>query len=395
MTRAATAVHRWSHGSLLHDVSTSSVRSHRQLDAVVVPATRPAQVQRIITFAAYVDVPLVILCSKQARAAVVAARVEATLGARALVVDVPESYELDLPSQATSGDRFFKLSYGRESDLSLKRNLGLLIARLRGWRKILFVDDDIFDIRPQDVSRLAGQLDRYPVAAMSSREYPDNSVVCHAARAAGLPQDVFVSGAVLAVNTQADWLPFFPDVYNEDWFFFAPHAAERKLPKVGEVRQDKYQPYADPTRASREEFGDLLAEGLYAVFEGTPGWTFSEQLRAASSDRYWRRVIEDRAALIENIAENLRRREADGHLVARTAYSALTSLEYAAEQLALIGPADCVGFIDSWQADTRTWLDHLPRTGSCLSDRDALDSLGLTSWHACGYGAALKVAVSV
>ena len=56
---------------------------------------------------------------------------------------VHEGYRLPLPDLRTSDRAFVSVSGGRISDLSVKRNLGLLLARLRGWRKIVFVDDDI------------------------------------------------------------------------------------------------------------------------------------------------------------------------------------------------------------------------------------------------------------
>lgn len=49
----------------------------------------------------------------------------------------------------------------------------------------------------------------------------------------------------------------FPEVYNEDWFFM--HGLE-VLP-AGDANQLAYNPFA-PGRASREEFGDLIAEAL-------------------------------------------------------------------------------------------------------------------------------------
>ena len=86
---------------------------------------------------------------------------------------------------------------------------------------------------------------------MVVREFPDNSVVCHARRLAGLAQDVFVTGAVLGVHCNSLPLSFFPDIYNEDWFFFAKEAAARKLPRVGHARQAEYDPFASPDRARR------------------------------------------------------------------------------------------------------------------------------------------------
>jgi len=42
----------------------------------------------------------------------------------------------------------------------VKRNIGPLLARLHGWRKIVFVDDDI-TLVAQDLVRLGHQLDRH------------------------------------------------------------------------------------------------------------------------------------------------------------------------------------------------------------------------------------------
>ena len=50
---------------------------------------------------------------------------------------------------------------------------------------------------------------------MRVSNFPDNSAVCHAHRGTGGLQDVFVTGAALAVDCQEN-IGFFPDIYNED-----------------------------------------------------------------------------------------------------------------------------------------------------------------------------------
>ena len=105
----------------------------------------------------------------------------------------------------------------RQSDLSAKRNIGLLLARLHGWNKIIFLDDDITLSGTDNLARLAWQLDRSQVAGMIVRNYPDNSVVCHARRDARLPQDVFLTGAVLGVHCNNLPLSFFPEAGSEDF----------------------------------------------------------------------------------------------------------------------------------------------------------------------------------
>jgi hypothetical protein len=141
--------------------------------------------------AARLGISLVVLCSKQTRAEQVAERVSASPGAKALVVEIPKDWSHPKFPTRTSSQMFREANAYRESDLSAKRNIGLLLARLHGWNKIVFVDDDVTLSRTDNVARLAGQLDRYQVAGMILRNYPDNSVVCHARRDAGLPQDVF------------------------------------------------------------------------------------------------------------------------------------------------------------------------------------------------------------
>jgi hypothetical protein len=350
--------------------------------------------QRVITLSAELSVPLVLLCSRQAKAEKIAERVDETFGARALVVEVPDGYRLPYGNHLTSDPKFRELSASRSSDLSVKRNIGLLLARKRGWNKILFVDDDIYSLRRQDVARLTGHLDRHPVAAMASRQFPDNSVVCHARRLAGMGQDVFVSGAVLGVNTQYPDLSFFPDVYNEDWFFFAQHAAGRSLPKIGEVKQDEYEPFADPERAAREEFGDFLAEGLYALFESTPGWEFSEQLAAATRPGHWRLFHEDRLSMIDATAQELYRAQLTaGSVDYPTMLHALKSLSSARERLEAISAEACIEFIERWQEDEVRWQEVAKR-GAALNESDTLDELGLTKWISCGYGADRPLSLS-
>ncbi|MEU4193141.1 hypothetical protein AB0E69_14675 [Kribbella sp. NPDC026611] len=380
--------HGPSHASLLRDVSATNVSPARsKLDAIVVPAGRPASaLQEVITLSANLGVPLVVLCSLQAQVEHVRQRVEDTFGARALVVDVSPGYQLPFRPQTSSGD-FTKASADRSSDLSTKRNIGLLLGRMLGWKKILFVDDDISQFRRAHVEKLSGFLDFRPVASMVSRDFPDNSVVCHARRLAGFKQDVFVSGAALGVNLQDPKLSFFADIYNEDWFFFAKHAAERSLPKIGEVRQAKYRPFADTRRAAREEFGDLLAEGLYALFESTPGWSFKEQLAMVMRENYWQDFKDIRLDTIVETSKALETTQLNASpMDYLTMLDAQESLEEAKKWANLITPGLCVEFIAEWQQDEARWQKFLLDLPLARTANDALAVLDLPEGVSCGYG---------
>jgi hypothetical protein len=359
-----------------------------RLDAVIVPASRPASfLQPAIELSATLGVLLVVLCSKQAKVEQVAQRVARTPGARSLVVLIPEEWSHPAFPTRTARPAFKTANADRVNDLSAKRNLGLLLARLHGWNKIAFVDDDIWLSKTSSVTRLAGQLDKHQVAGMVVRRYYDNSVVCHARRLAGFFQDVFVTGAVLGVQCNNLPLSFFPDIYNEDWFFFAREAAARKLPKVGEAVQVEYDPFATPDRARREEFGDLLAEGLYALFgEEDPDLPFNDQLGGASR-RYWQRFIEARHEVLAQTRTKLGRfatRDADnGHIC-----SALDSLAAAESQLhCSVTPELCVDFLEAWRDDLADWQKFSNGVNNVGRTREAMDFLELKTWMRAEFGA--------
>jgi hypothetical protein len=351
-----------------------------QLDAIVVPASRPATLlEPAINLATRLGVFLVVLCSKQTRADEIAERASTSPGLRALVVEIPKNWgHPDFPAE-TSSEAFRTANAGRASDLSAKRNIGLLLARLHGWNKIAFLDDDITISRLGNVARLAAQLDRHQVAGMIIRKHPDNSVVCHARRDAGLQQDVFLTGAALAVHCNSLPLSFFPDIYNEDWFFFAPQAAGRQLPRVGYAKQPKYDPYASPDRARCEEFGDLLAEGLCALIaDEDSSLPFGEQLRGATT-AYWSRFIEARRQVLTE-TKTLLVGLLDKNGASGRASSAIASLEAAGSQLDKITADLCVNFIIAWREDLGDWQKFSTALNNVGSSLEAMDFLGLRTW---------------
>jgi hypothetical protein len=212
-------------------------------------------------------------------------------------------------------------------------------------------------------------------------------VVCHARRLAGLEQDVFVTGAVLGVHCNSLPLSFFPNIYNEDWFFFAREAAARGLPQVGQAKQNEYDPFAIPDRARDEEFGDLLAEGLYALIgEEDPSVPFDGQLRAATV-AYWSAFIEARRqVLTETMA--LLFRSLDRNEGADYVSSAVASLVAAESQLNTITPDLCMSFIEAWRDDLEDWQQFSSGVNNVGSTGEAMDFLELKTWIQCEFGAA-------
>jgi hypothetical protein len=374
--RSRPAGQRSSHATLIRDFSARPPRSGRvrPLEAIVVPAARKAdKLKTVAELAASAGVLLMVLASRDCSMVEASALVASIPGCRALIVEIPTGFRNDLLNFQTSDPSFADLKAGRNSDLSLKRNLGLLLARLMRWEKIMFLDDDIFGVTLTDLAKIASQLDSHQVTGLISRSFPDNSVVCHAYRLSGRDQDNFVTGAALGVNCGEKPLDFFPDVYNEDWLFFATHAAHGQVISVGEARQQPYKPFADPTRAAMEEFGDLIAEGLYALFN-------DGQSLDAATEAYWDDFIEARKKLIEHLADDL-------YLIpTHEAVQAYESMLHARKQLGSIKAEECVRFITAWRYDRGAFAKtakDIPQVGNFAA---ACEYLGLAKWREAEFG---------
>lgn len=373
MTSDGVPQHRASHKGLLD--SSPQHPGRTGFDAILVPTNRPVRMLRdCIALARDTAIPLIVVCSKRVDKDQVfkAAR---RANVHAFAVDLPLQHANLLAgiSFATSTDEdLLAASSGHTRDLSMKRNLGLVIARMLRWQRLMFLDDDIYKISTEDVGVLAAGLDNHNVSVLIPERYPDNSVACHAHRLGGGKQDTFASGGSMGVRCDRKDLAFFPNIYNEDWFFFSEDAANLKIARVGVSRQRKYDPYKDPQRAVKEEFGDLLAEGLYARLD--------DNRNIAGVDvGYWADFIEIRKEFLSQVAESLTRHPASerDNYKGRQVRAAQVSIGEAQRQLKGIKPELCQKFIELWQADLGKWRRYvakLPRFGSVVS---ALDYLGL------------------
>ena len=341
--------------------------TNTRFDAILVPTYRPvATLRSSIGLARRTKTPLIVMCSRA-----VSQKEVIELATRANV----EAFAFDLPLEnplgidfATSQDQELSAaSFGWKRDLSMKRNIGLVLTRLLGWTRIMFLDDDIYGIAQHDVAALATALEDHSVSALIPKNYPDNSVVCHAHRLGGGHQDVFASAS--GIGVRCDWaeLAFFPNIYNEDWFFFADEAAGHRIAKVGESHQRKYDPYDHPRRARMEEFGDLLAEGLYARLDRNQGiWDVDTD--------YWQDFIKRRMEFHRRVVEELGRVE---DRYKDEAARAISSILAAQDQLTKITPRLCQKFVRLWQGDREKWRSYLADLPSIDSITTALKYLDI------------------
>ena len=348
------------------------------IDAIIVPAARPAKnLLTAVGLAAETGARLIVLCSFRTHADEVRALLAEHELPDAAVVEMPRKrgkwilrdfettrYVHDGPGKAVCGTR--------NSDLSMKRNIGLLLARMLGWERIFFMDDDIRWVSANTVLStvsLLGAADHgYRTAGMSVKEYPDNSVVCHARREVGEYQGVFVSGSVLAVDCGAPF-DFFPDLYNEDWLFFYRDAAEGRLATPGSLAEQlPYDPFADPQRAASQEFGDVIAEGLYALLHRGLG-------AEAADEEYWKRFLADRNRVLDDVGRRLSAQRSTMRPELRAKINRATS---AAQQvLWRVTAKMCAEYVAAWQRDLGRWDKVLANLEGAPSIEDALKKTGL------------------
>ena len=217
-----------------------------------------------------------------------------------------------------------------------------------GWQTMLFLDDDIVGLDANTVRSSARKLGAASAVGFSVRNFPDNSVVCHANRLSGASQDVFVGAPALLVDVSQP-LGFFPNVYNEDWLFLYDAIAARRVGRadVARVAQLPYAPFLDPARARAEEFGEVLAEGLMAALH-QEGCT-----EPSTEAAYWDDFLAARARFIDGAAHRLL------PLSHQEAGLALLSLSAARERLATITASRCTDYIRRWRADLRIWQASL------------------------------------
>ncbi|HEX2130329.1 MAG TPA: hypothetical protein VHH15_02135, partial [Actinophytocola sp.] len=241
---------------------------------------------------------------------------------------------------------------------------------------IVFLDDDITVPDPEDLRVAAGLTDEHAVVGLHVDGCPDNSVVCHAYREANGPQGTFIGGGALAVGAAAT-RSFFPNIYNEDWFFLLDERGLlRPSALTGNVRQEEYNPFAKPQRARSEELGDLLAEGLFSLLD------VGKTTRDATYS-FWRGFLGQRSRFISDVITMVNGADLDEHRRAQM----IAALTAAKSQCVSIRADQCVRYLDAWRRDRIRWRRHLdaqyekhgPHTRDSGAGIDKLlASLGLT-----------------
>lgn len=364
--------HHGSHQNLLWSPA-DPVLARPGIDAIFVPTARPpAYLIEAAKLAVAIDCPLVTLNSGKWTSAIkTATRLHGEWKLRDLdliAIDVPAPGELRLPRWATTRELSGTV-FARRTDVSAKRNLALMLSHLLKWSRILFLDDDITELNPEDVLDASGLLSSYNAVGFRVGGFPDNSVVCHAYRKAGGQQQTFVGGGALAIAVdRCD--SFFPDIYNEDWFYLLDGKGSLQLTAAtGQVKQHPYDPFRSPERARAEEFGDVLAEGIYWLLD--QGGSIRD-----ADEEHWSNYLKVRHQFVTDVLGMVRAKAAKSASETAEKERMIAALKGSLGRLALITPNLCDRFLRAWSADRRRWHSHIKQLdGSGMSRNQALNHL--------------------
>lgn len=310
------------------------------VDAVIVPSMRGHEsIQRAVETALNAHSCLVVLASGRT----VALDVERLLEHSAL----PRGRYLVLdPAGFSHADRLRLKTFEHPlaapaRQLSEKKNAGLILARMMGWRSVLFVDDDVQAIgreQLRDAAALLAGADRAGggrrLVGWAVKEFPDLSSVGHARSYGTGEWRTFVSGGAMVLRCDPA-PPFFPPVYNEDMVLGLEilRSGPDTACVAGTLTQDEYDPFGDLARVAGQEFGEVLVEGL----------SRASGLADAARPEFWGTVLLDRVAMLREVAVRLN--ELGVH-------DGVRAIGAAREAHQARWPALLAGFVADWMRDS-------------------------------------------
>jgi hypothetical protein len=160
---------------------------------------------------------------------------------------------------------------------------------------------------------------------------------------------------------------FFPNVYNEDWFFLLDAGKRlQQVATVGEVLQYPYDPYRIQ-RARGEELGDVLAEGIF--------WLLDQGKPASDGDlEHWAVFLAHRREFIQQVRSMV---ESQPGIDSKVRMRMSEALRAALGRSTRITPELCVAYMKALATDQEQWQRHIEqiRRQPKPSREEALSSL--------------------
>ena len=248
-----------------------------------------------------------------------------------------------------------------------KRNLGLLVARMLGWRTVLFLDDDIRGLDAADVCRSTGGLQRSSAVGFEVERWSDRSVVGRIDPTGTARHGGVVGAAALLIDGTSPLLKHFPAIHNADWLFLYDALLHGKVQQApGRVHRLVDAAAVNAHRAGSQEFGEVIRTGLmhYVRHRG--------RALVPLHEGYWREILAGRREFIDEVADRLTAPTPNPHVV-----TARNVVREAEQRHAAITPASCVRFYQHWRRERRIWQERLTAVRPAGSVGEALHRLRL------------------
>jgi hypothetical protein len=147
-------------------------------------------------------------------------------------------------------------------DLPFKRNFVIEFSKVRKYEKVLLIDDDIRFTDKRIIYSMVDALNVFWISSCYSTETIDTSLVGEVAIKCGVERINFLSGNCLAINLHF-FIPYFPNIYNEDWLAVIPAIIAKTAILIGPVIQLGRNIEAPEEMAAFQEFGELIADEIY------------------------------------------------------------------------------------------------------------------------------------
>jgi hypothetical protein len=357
----------------------------RTVDAVVVPTSRSMTHKRrgidmAIDLAAESGAPLIVMCSRDAASAASLADLRARISRRRRLDAVTIVLADDTTSLTDFGvDRLeVSLLFRRggnsrqepwrkvpRNDVGRKRNLALLVARAMGWRRILFLDDDVYprpgltlDLATLSAAARATSAGPAAVVGWTLREFDDNSVLCRIRSRLHRDQEQFIGGGALLVRVD-EKTPFFPAIYNEDWLFLLALllGERRSLGEGGDVHQEEYEAYT-PNRARSEELGDILGEGLLSLLA-------AGDMERAADPAYWCAAMRERVRLRNELAADVPALTEPDAAAMSLALDTIEAVHATLRREETVWAQRLAEYWPQWTEDLSTWTSRMRAARTC------------------------------
>ncbi|MBI5557031.1 MAG: hypothetical protein HY885_05290 [Deltaproteobacteria bacterium] len=224
-------------------------------------------------------------------------------------------------------------------DLPIKRNYAIYFSLKERFRKILLIDDDMIGINQTIIETGTHLLEQFVAVGSFVENFPDTSIIGHVEIEQHVNVKCFLSGSFLFVSPQ-QIKSFFPKIYNEDWLFMIPMILDSKICTAGDIHQKSYDPFHKPEKAVFQEFGEVIAEGLFALLS-------KSAFNLRHSKEIWNDVINNRKTLLIELLGNTKNK------------LQMNIIGKAISKNAELNPSDCIDYIYSLDHDTDSWCTFL------------------------------------